>query len=425
VSPRTFINAAMRSAKRQVAVLTRDLRRDLKRGHPWVFADAVRLPAGIAPGTLVTLERDQRVVGQGYADPEGPLAIRMLTTDPKETVDAAIAQHLTAAIALRKSLFPSHEVGREGGRDGGREGGRDGGRDDGGKVSGYRVVNGEGDGLPGLVVDRYGDVLVIKTDGPIADAFWDVTALAEHLAEALGVATVYGRARSRGGAEGRPLLGAAPGLTPFREGPATLWVDVVNGQKTGYFLDQREHRIRVGTMAAGRRVLNMFGYNGGFSIQAGKGGARHVTTVDLAAPAIAEADRCWAANGLDPALHRGVTADAFAFLEAADAASYDLVVLDPPAFAPNRKSLPQALAAYQRLAGLGARVTSPGGILLLASCSAHVTMTELIGTIEEGVSAARRKADVLAIGGQPPDHPWPLACPELAYLKAVYLRIRD
>lgn len=401
MSARSFVNAALRGGRRQVATLTRDLRRDIKRGHPWIFADALRLPGGLAPGAIVSVERDQRVIGLGYADPEGPLAVRMLTTDPKETVDAAVSARLDAALALRKSLFGD------------------------GQVTGYRVINGEGDGLPGLVVDRYADVLVIKTDGPVAEAFWDVTALAEHLAEMLGVATVYCRERSRGGAEGHPLIGAAPGLTAFREGAATLYVDVVSGQKTGYFLDQREHRMRVGAMASGRRVLNVFGYNGGFSIHAGKGGATHVTTVDLAAPAIAEADRCWAANGLDPARHRGVTADAFAFLEATAPASHDLVVLDPPAFAPNRKSLPQALAAYQRLAGLGARVTSAGGILLVASCSAHVTLAELMGTIEEGISHAKRRADVLTTGGQPPDHPWPLACPELAYLKAVYLRIRD
>ncbi len=401
MSATSFINAAVRGAKRQVATLTRDLRRDLKRGHPWVFADALRLPDGLVAGAIVTVERDQRVVGLGYVDPDGPLAVRMLTTDPRETVDAAIGARLDAALALRKSIFAD------------------------GQITGYRVINGEGDGLPGLVVDRYADVLVIKTDGPVAEAFWDVAALAEHLREMLGVATVYCRTRSRGGAEGHPLIGPAPGLTAFREGPATLYVDVVSGQKTGYFLDQREHRLRVGAMASGRCVLNVFGYNGGFSIHAGKGGAAHVTTVDVAAPAIAEADRCWAANGLDPALHRGVSADAFAFLEAASPGSHDLVVLDPPAFAPNRKSLPQALAAYQRLASLGARVTSAGGILLLASCSAHVTMAELMGAIEEGVAHAKRRADVLAIGGQPPDHPWPLACPELAYLKAVYLRIRD
>lgn len=384
---------------RAPAVLTRDLRRDLKRGHPWIFSDAIRLPAGIAPGDIVEVTRDGRTVGRGYADPEGPLAVRMLTTDPKTQVASALEARLDAALALRASLFGD------------------------GAVTGYRLVNGEGDGLPGLVVDRYADVVVIKPDGPVAEAFWDVEALARRLHEILGVPNIYLRTRSRGGAEGRPLVGGVPSLTPFREGPATLHVDVVSGQKTGMFLDQREHRMRIGGFARGRRTLNVFGYTGGFSIHAGLGGASHVTTVDLAAPAIAQAEASWRANGLPPERHRGVTADAFAFLEAASQ-RWELVVLDPPAFAPNRKSVPQALAAYQRMAALGARVTEAEGLMLVASCSAHVALEQLMGAIEEGLSSARRHADVIAIGGQPPDHPWPLACPELAYLKAVYLRVR-
>ncbi len=394
-----MIRSTVRHDKKP-AVLTRDLRRDLKRGHPWVFADAVRLPSGVRPGDIVTLEaRDGRFVALAYVDPEGPLALRVLTTEAKPALDMVLRDRLAAAVALRQSVIdPS--------------------------VTGYRVVNGEGDGLPGLVVDRYADVIVIKTDGPVAEAFWDVDALAKDLHERLGARHVYVRARSRGGAEGYAAVGGEPALTAFREGAATLYVDVVNGQKTGYFLDQREHRLRVGGMARGRRVLNVFGYNGGFSIHAGHGGARHVTTVDIAAPAIAEAERAWLANGLPADGHQGVAVDAFQFLEAS-ADRWDLVVLDPPAFAPNRKSLPQALAAYQRLTGLGARVTAPGGLMLVASCSAHVSLAELMGAIEEGVSTARRRADVIAVGGQPPDHPYPLACPELAYLKAVYLRFRD
>lgn len=394
-----MIRATVRYDKRP-AVLTRDLRRDLKRGHPWVFADAVRLPTSARAGDIVTLEaRDGRFVASCYVDPDGPLALRVLSTESKPPLEGALRERLAAALALREAVIPA-------------------------TVTGYRIVNGEGDGLPGLVVDRYADVLVIKTDGPIAEAFWDVDAIAADLHERLGVSHVYVRARSRGGAEGYAAIGGEPALTPFREGPATLYVDVVNGQKTGYFLDQREHRLRIGGMARGRRVLNVFGYNGGFSIHAGHGGARHVTTVDIAAPAIAEAERAWLANGLAADAHRGVAVDAFQFLESSDE-RWELVVLDPPAFAPNRKSLPQALAAYQRLTALGARVTAPGGLMLVASCSAHVSSAELMGAIEEGISTARRRADVIAVGGQPPDHPYPLACPELAYLKAVYLRFRD
>lgn len=401
VTTTSFVRGA--AGRPKVATLTRDLRRDLRRGHPWVFADAVRLPGGLAPGETVIVEgKDKKAIGLGYVDPEGPLAVRMLSADGArpEGLPALLEARLEAAVALRERLFDA-------------------------SVTGYRVVNGEGDGLPGLVIDRYEDVAVVKPDGPVADAFWDTAAIARWLAGRLPVSRVYLRRRSRGGAEGEPLIGDAPGLVTIREGGARLAVDVVHGQKTGLFLDQREHRMRIGAMARGRRVLNVFGYTGGFSVHAGLGGASHVTTVDLAAPAIAQAEANWALNGLPAEGHRGVAADAFAFLEAAGAGErWDLVVLDPPAFAPSRQALPQALAAYRRMVTAGARVTADGGLVLVASCSAHVSLEALLGAIEEGVGEARRRADVLAVGGQPPDHPYPLACRELAYLKAVTLRLR-
>ncbi len=390
-------------SKRAKVILTRDLRRDIKRGHPWVFADAVRLPKGLTQGEIVAIERDDRIVGHGYVDPDGPLAVRVCTTAPREFPDATWAKaRLQAAIALRKSLFPTPET------------------------DGYRLVNGEGDGLPGLVVDRYGDVLVIKPDGPIAEAFWDLEAVADTLIAETNVANIYARSRTRGGAEGMTLRGEVSHETRFTEDGVRFVVDVREGQKTGFFLDQREHRIRLGRLSKGRRVLNVFGYTGGFSIHAGLGGATHVTTVDIAAPAIEAARRNWAENRLPTDRHDGVSADAFSFLETAardGGPRWELVILDPPAFAPSRKALPQALAAYKRLVGLGARVVTPGGLLFIASCSAHVPREALLGATEEGLSEARRRGSVLSIGGQPPDHPFPLACAELAYLKTALLAL--
>jgi 23S rRNA (cytosine1962-C5)-methyltransferase len=384
--------------------LTRDLRRDIKRGHPWVFADAVRLPSGLEPGEIVSVVRDDRVVASGYVDPSGPLAVRICTTHPRERVDLAwAAARLDRALALRGSLFGQTA-----------------------HTDGYRLVNGEGDGLPGLVVDRYGDTLVIKPDGPIAEAFWDLDAVADALTARTGLLKIYARSRSRGGAEGLTLRGEVGPETPFVEHGVRFVVDVREGQKTGFFLDQREHRVRLGGLAKDRRVLNVFGYTGGFSVHAGLGGARHVTTVDIAAPAITAASRNWRENSLPEDRHEGVSADAFAYLERAGVnggARWDLVVLDPPAFAPSRKALPQALAAYRRLVALGAAVVSPGGLLFIASCSAHVPREALLEAAEEGVSEARRRATVLALGGQPPDHPFPLACPELAYLKTALLAL--
>ncbi|MFO0748299.1 MAG: class I SAM-dependent rRNA methyltransferase [Myxococcota bacterium] len=389
--------------RRREVTLTKDLRRDLRRGHPWVFADAVRLPDGLEPGEIATLVgKDGRPIGKGYVDPEGPLAFRVCTLDARVRPDDAWAKdRLERALALRALVFGDADPGRA--------------------TTGYRVVNGEGDGLPGLVVDRYDDVLVLKTDGPVAAAFWHDEGLARWLAARTGARAVYGRDRARGGAEGRPLVGEAPsGPVVFAELGIPFAADVVHGQKTGFFFDQRENRAKVGALARGRRVMNAFGYTGGFSVHAGRGGASHVTTLDLAKPAVAAAHDNWLRAGLDPARHAGVAADAFELLEASDE-RWDLVVLDPPAFAPSKKALPQALAAYRRLVQAGARVAAPRAIVVVASCSAHVRAADLQSAIEEGIGEARRRATVIGVAGQPPDHPYPLACPELAYLKAFYL----
>ena len=388
--------------------LARDLRRAIKRGHPWLFRDAFDAVPACEPATVGRIAgRDGRVVAKAWLDPEGPLTARVLTTDPREAIDDAwAARRLTRGLALRAALFSTDP-----------------------QTTGYRLVNGEGDGLPGLVIDRYGAVAVVKTDGPVAERFWDVRGVAAALLDAgrgLGLKAVHARERSRGGAHGETLVGTIPeGGVPFLERGLRWRADVVHGQKTGFFLDQREPRAFVRALAGGKRVLNTFGYTGGFSVAAGAGGATHVTTVDLAPAAIAEASRAWADNGLAPAAHDGVVADAFDFLASAAARreAWDVVVLDPPAFAVSKKTVPTALGAYRRLIEAGARVTSPDGVLLAASCSAHVGPEDFREAIEEGLSAARRSGRTLAVMGQPADHPAPLVCPELRYLKAVFLQL--
>jgi 23S rRNA (cytosine1962-C5)-methyltransferase len=391
----------IRKTPEKKAVLTRDLRRAIKRGHPFIFADAVRLPPDLQPGDRVIVEHDRRFVCRGYADPTGPLAIRVLSLDPKEPLETTLSTRLDRALSLRETLFTTEDT------------------------TGYRLVNGEGDLLPGLVVDRYGDVLVLKADGPIAEQFWDLQAIARRLARLPFVRAIHQRSRSRGGAVGQTLLGEITGPTAFLEHGAHFRADVREGQKTGFFLDQREHRLSLGRLAKNRKVINAFGYTGGFSVQCGRFGASHVTTLDIAGPAIAEATANWRANGLPDERHTGITADTFDHLGACHERGerFDLVILDPPAFAPSRKDLDKALAAYRALAELGAKVTAPGGLLFLASCSAHITKDELLSSLEEGLSKARKNGRVLGLGGQPPDHPWPLVCPELAYLKTALVAL--
>ncbi|TNF32225.1 MAG: class I SAM-dependent rRNA methyltransferase [Deltaproteobacteria bacterium] len=383
--------------------LTRDLRRAIRRGHPWIFANAVRIPPGADPGAIALVaDKGGRPLAVGYVDPEGPLAIRVCATEPGVRLDDDwAAARIAHALALRRGTFDAD-------------------------TTGFRAINGEGDGLPGLVFDVYGDTGVLKLDGPIAERFWDAPGLAAHLAEQLGLSAVYQRHRTRGEPAGRPLVGPTPSApVPFLEHGARFTADVVVGQKTGFFLDQRDNRARVARLARDRSVLNVFGYTGGFSIAAGRAGARQVTTVDLARPAVEAAEAHWRDNGLDPAAHEGIAADAFDVLEGAARGKrrWDLVILDPPAFAPSREAAAGAIRAYTRMVTAGAQVTEPGGLCVAASCSAHVDAAEFLTLCEEGVSQARRRATVLGIYGQPFDHPAPLACPELRYLKCVFLAL--
>jgi len=221
---------------------------------------------------------------------------------------------------------------------------------------------------------------------------------------------------------GRLVAGEMPEDPPvFNENGARFHVDIVQGQKTGFFLDQRENRARISRIVHPKaRVLNVFGYTGGFSIYAGRGGAAHVTTVDLAKPACDAAEVNWQLNGLPAERHEAQAADAFQFLESAVKSKerWDVVVVDPPSFAPNKQSVERAVVSYTRVFQLAAQVTREGGVLALASCSSHIPSPMFGELCEEAITrGARRQAYVLGVHGQPEDHPYPIACEELRYLK--------
>lgn len=386
--------------------LSRDLVRSIKRGNPWVFAEALaERPKAEAGTAALLLDKQGRELAKGFFDPASPIAFRACVLEPRAKLDDAWARNkLEQALALRRTLFSSD-------------------------TTGYRLINGEGDGLPGLVCDVYSKTAVMQFDGAGPRGFWDAHAIAGWLAENLGVTCVFLKSRGRTPPpddSGETLHGQAP-TEPiaFLEHSVKFTADVMRGQKTGFFLDQRENRRAIGQLASGRRVLNMFGYTGGFSVCAGLGGAAQVTTVDIAAPALEAVSRHWMMNNLDPARHHTVTADAFEFLESARKSGdrWDLVILDPPSFAPSQKALPAALASYQRLVAAGAAITEPGGLLSAASCSSHVPLEQFISACEEGISDARRRATVLGVHGQPADHPSPLALPEFRYLKFVIMAV--
>ncbi len=384
--------------------LNRDLVRLVKRGHPWVFADALQQqPKAPAGSQAVLLDHKKgREIARGFYDAASPLAFRVCSIEPDEPLDTAWAERqMHRAVAVRQMLF-----------------------DD--STTGYRLFNGEGDGLPGLICDVYGDTAVIQLDGAGPAGFWQVSELSRWLVDVLSLRRVYLRPQSRQKGEGQALVGDSP-IAPifFLENNARFTVDVIRGQKTGFFLDQRENRALVGKMAKGRDVLNVFGYTGGFSVQAGLGGANQVITVDLAEPALKKSDAHWDLNELPTDHHQSVKADAFEYLERAAKArkQWDFVIVDPPSFAPSKSAVPQALKAYQKLVAISASVTKSDGLLAASSCSSHVDMPAFLQACEEGISNARRRATLLGAYGQSADHPSPLVFSEFRYLKFVLMRI--
>jgi len=375
----------------------------LSKGHPWVYSGALQ-EAPTSP--LVRLaDSAGNVLAVGTASPTNPLAVRIFRRDEGPLDEAFFRARLERAIEGRRLL------------------GLDG------PELGCRWVFGEGDLLPGLVVDRYGHALVLQVGTAGLEAlrgiWWPVLF---ELGKAAGLTVFVERSQGGRSAEGlepinRLIKGSLGGPIVIREGEARLTVDLLKGQKTGFFLDQREHRLTLGRISKGCRVLNAFGYTGGFSVHAGLGGATEVATLDISVPALDQADRDWALNGLDPARHVRLQGDAFELLRNLEPESYDRVVVDPPAFAKQRKDVDKAFKAYKDVFRLGARATAPGGILACFSCSQHVERARFQETVWTALLEAGRQAQVLGHLGQPMDHPYALDHPEGFYLKGLLLRL--
>jgi 23S rRNA (cytosine1962-C5)-methyltransferase len=277
-----------------------------------------------------------------------------------------------------------------------------------------------------LVCDIYDRAAILITDGLAADKFWQVEEIAAWLAENLNIEAVFHKGRDGSERQVSQVYGSQISQpVAFIENGVHFTADLVQGQKSGFFLDQRNNRKLIQPLSKDKSVLNAFGYTGGFSVFAGKGGASDVTTLDVAAPALKVAEQHWTANRLPEDSHRTVSQDAFDYLESSlkKGHRWDVVILDPPSFAPSEASVPTAEKAYTRLISLGAQVTASGGILAAASCSSHIHREQFIKIIEAAISQARRKATVIGIHGQPADHPAPLAMPELDYLKFVLLKL--
>jgi len=387
--------------------LRKDLARHLRAGHPWVFKKAIDRPARLPAGAIVDVEEDGRFVARGYFDPQSAITVRILTREPGEAIDAAFWRRRVArAIQLRRELVRG--------------------------TTGYRLVHGESDALPGVVADRYDRFAVVKLYSAGLTP-WRGQIVEALRAEAEGLEGVFGRDEvprdddDEGGAPaGRVLWGAEPPeRITIEEHGTKILVDVRRGQKTGFFLDQRENRRMVRELARGRGdALNLFSYTGGFSVSAALGGAKHVVSVDVDKDAIALARDVFRANGIDAADHAFSTEDAFEILAKykKEGRRFDLVVCDPPAFAKSQKAVEGALAGYASLNRAALAVLSPGGLLVTASCSARVSSEQFFDAVKEAAFKSRVELQIVAETHQPPDHPVSPQFREGRYLKCLVLR---
>ena len=387
--------------KRATLRVTKPLRDRIAAGHPWVYDRALAPSKTVKTGDLVNLVDDKGPIATALVDPTSPLRARILDV-PDAACDGRWASTRTEAAALRRARDPLL-VG----------------------CTGRRLVHGEGDGCPGLVVDTYTDTAVVVFDGPAATVFWR-----ERIEDAIaglerGGATikhVWLRGERRERSAGEALRGSPPAEIVIHEDDARFGVDVRSGQKTGFFLDQRDNRRTIRRHAAGQSVLNLFAYTGGFSIHAALGGATRVTSVDIAGPAIAAIEKNVALSGLPADTHERVTADAFEFLARAKAQGrrWDLVIVDPPSFAPSERAKASALRAYEKLARAALAVVEPGGRFAFASCSSHVTEADLLGIIAD-LPAPNLRLRIAA--GAASDHPVLAAFTEGRYLKFLFFDV--
>ncbi len=405
-------------ARRLAVRVTKDAARQIRGGHPWVFNNSITSlkPAGQAGDLAVIFDENRDFMAIGLYDPDSAISIKILHHGKPAQIDEAFwTTQLAAAHNLRAGAFdPTH-------------------------TTGYRCVHGENDSLPGLVLDRYANTYVLKLYSAawfvhleqilhsIAQVFEPqsvVLRLARGLQNPASNFLFHGEPLS----DGRALIGDLPSAAvQFIENDLRFEADVVHGQKTGFFLDQRDNRARVRSLAQGSRVLDVYSCTGGFSVNAAAGAAALVHSVDISAAAIESAKRNMARNGGRPAVractHQVSVGDAMTVMsQMIDAGRlFDIVIVDPPSFASRQDQIDGALRAYGKLTELAVRLINPGGMLVQASCSARVTSERFIESVGDAAYRSGVQLDGISHATHAIDHPDTF--PQGAYLKAIFARI--
>lgn len=375
-------------------------------GAPWVYADEIvldRRARKLVPGSIVELQaNDGEVLGLAAFNPDSKIACRMMERDTSQAIDQGwLAAKLAYALELRERLYDTPF---------------------------YRLIHAEADGLPGVIIDRFGDVAVIQPNAAWAEVL--INEISAALADVTGVSVIIkngtGRTRSLEGLteETVVLRGEITDAVPVQMNGATYFADLTQGQKTGLFLDQRDNQAFAAKLAKEGRVLDVFSHVGGFALAALAAGASSADAVDGSAAALDLATRGASASGFAGqfATIKGDAFEVMATLQA-EARRFDLVVCDPPAFAPNKNALEAGLRAYERVARLGAGLTQKGGYLVLCSCSHAADMDAFREASVRGIGKAGRKGQLIHTGAAGPDHPTHPSLAESGYLKALFFRL--
>ncbi|MEW6380921.1 MAG: class I SAM-dependent rRNA methyltransferase [bacterium] len=378
--------------------------KNLQAGHPWIFSRGiVKVSEGLVNGAVCGIyDQQNRFLATGYYNKNSEIRVRVLSFQDEEINRAFFQRRIQTLRNAKEEFLPPD-------------------------TDSYRVVFGESDLLPGLIVDKYADVLVVQLHTVGMDRLRD--AIVEALREVFQPRTIYERSdvgvRRKEGLKTQPkqlLYGEDLREVLIRENGIAFWVNFVEGQKTGFFLDQRENRSLVTRFCRRRQVLNCFAYTGGFSVYAALAGARGVTSVDISGKAIEYARKNFEANRVNTRKHQFIEHDVFEFLKGMPSDEYDLIILDPPSFAKNKEQVKNAIRAYTTINSKALEKLPPQGILVSSSCTTHIDEETFIKILHQSAVNARCIVKVLAATVQPHDHPYNLSFPEGRYLKFFVLQ---
>jgi 23S rRNA (cytosine1962-C5)-methyltransferase len=376
--------------------LKRNLRKSILQGHPWIYRESL-LNSPPSSSLCKVFDSKKDFLAWGLYDHTSPLAVRILSCKEKTPIESHKIALWENAWELKSVLLSEN-------------------------TNCFRLLNGEGDLTPGIICDIYNNIAVVQFDSVICSEYWNILTFSQWLKTKKNNLTALIE-KSREDKSHNFIIGSeSDSATEILENNVRFQIDILTGQKTGFFLDQRDNRFYIRKFSKNKNVLNAFSYTGGFSINAGLGGATHVTSLDISKGALGSAELNWQINGLPEHKHNIVAEDAFDFIKNTKQ-KWDMIIVDPPSMTRSEKTKKLATNKYTEVFADAAKKLAPKGHLFLSSCSSHISFEDFMKISEQALSQARRTGQILHISGQGSDHPFPHACLELRYLKFMHFRL--